>query len=753
LSTAQYFYFRDHAKALDQVGIYQTDGVNVAVDGRPQRATVVVSNAGLLRLLGGRTVIGRLYGDSDDTPNAPSVVALSYGFWQREFGGARDVVGRTLLLNEQPFVIIGVLAPGVDLPQERGSPITQRTDVWYPMRLDPAGPFYNTHVYPAIARLAAGASAADATSDIGRLTPQLPEAFPQAYSAGFFSQYGFRTVAYPLQAYVLGDMSRNLWILFGAVGIVLVIACANVANLLLVRVESRRREIAIRAALGAGRRAIMRHAFAESLVLTVAAGALALLVSSAGVSALAALAPAGTPQIDHLDLNAGVLGFTLASVVVIAVGLAAFVAARSTPGGSGALSEGGRSSTVGVERQRLRSALVVTQVALALVLLVASGLLIRSFDRLRRADPGVDPKGVMTVQLFLPRQRYGDMRRVWQFTDAALARIRALPGVSAAGIAQNLPFSSAYGCTVQGFEDATVRERLHERHMTSCAGQAATTPGYLEALRIPLIAGRSFTDADNAGTAAGAAIVSRAFAERFWPGENPIGKGVASARGSAPFYHVVGVVGDVHAASLEDPPAIAIYYPVVPNTPQWNWYLDELFLVVRTGLASPESLLPAIRGAVAEVDPAIPLANAEEMQPIVDRSMTRLSFTMKLLGVAGAVALLLAAIGLYGTISYVVARRTSEIGVRIALGAQSPAVQRLVVGTSLRLTAAGLGVGVIAALILTRLLRTLLFGVGPTDLVAYAAASALLALVALAAAWAPARRATRVDPMIALRAE
>jgi putative ABC transport system permease protein len=753
LSTAQYFYFRAHAKSLGEIGIYQTGGVNVAVDGGPQRATVVTSTAGLLRLLGARATIGRLYDDSDDSPDAPSVVVLSNGFWQREFGGAREVVGKTLYLNERPFVILGVLAPGVDLPQERGSAALERSDVWFPMRLDPAGPFYNNHVYAGVARLAAGASAAGATAEIARLTMQLPEAFPQAYSAGFFRQFGFRTVVYPLQAYVLGDLSRNLWMLFGAVGFVLIIACANVANLLLVRVESRRREIAVRTALGAGRAAILRHAFAESLVIAGLAGVLALLISSAGVSALAALAPAGTPRLDHLELDGGVLAFTLALAVVVATGLAAVVTARYAPGGIAALGEGGRSSTAGLERQRLRSALVVTQVALALVLLVGAGLLTRSFHRLRTADPGIDPDGVVTVQLFLPRQRYDDMEKVWRFTAAALDRVRALPGVTSAGISQNLPFASDYGCTVQGFEDAAVRERLRQRHMTSCAGQAATTPGYLEALRIPLIAGRSFTPGDNDAPATGAVIVSKAFAQRFWPGEDAIGQGVTSARGTPPFYHVVGVVGDVHATSLGDPPAIAIYYPMAPNTPRWNWYLDQLFLVVRTRLASPASLLPSIRRAVAAVDPAIPLANAEEMRTIVDRSMSRLSFTMVLLGVAGATALLLAAIGLYGTISYIVARRTPEIGVRIALGAPGPAVQRLVVGASLRLTAAGLGAGMIVALMLTRLLRALLFGIGQTDLLSYAAASALLALVALAAAWVPARRATRLDPMIALRAE
>lgn len=754
LSTAQYFYFREHARALAELGIYNADGANVAVQGEPRRANIVVSNAGLLRLLGARAVAGRLFDDTDDAPAAPAVAVLSHGFWQRGFGGDQDAMGRILRINEQPFTVIGVMAPGVELPQERGSPASPRTDVWFPMRLDPAGPFGNNHVYPTIARLAPGATAEQAEGEIARLTPELPDAFPRAYSTGFFERFGFRTVIYPLKEYVVGDMGRRLWILLGAVGLVLAIAAANVANLFLVRVEGRRREMMIRSALGAGRRAVVWNLLADSLILAAAGGALALLVSAAGVSWLAALAPPGIPRLDRVAIDAGVVGFTLALVSVVAVAVTAVSALRQRPIlGLGVLAEGGRTHTVGRERHRLRSALVVAQVALALVLVVSAGLLVRSFSRLSAVDPGVDPEGVFTVQLFLPRQRYREMQDVWRFYEEVLTRVRALPGVVAAGGSEVLPFQSRYGCTVQGFEDAEVYERIRGAGMTTCAGQGVSTPGYLEALGIPLLAGRMLTREDSENPEPGAVVVSKAFADRFWPAEDPIGKGVKSADSRPPFYRVVGVVGDVHAESLDEPPALAVYYPVVPNSANWRWYLDQMYLVVRTTLADPASLFPAIRGAVREVDPEIPLANAEEMRSIVDRSLSRASFTMTLLGIAGGAALLLAAIGLYATISYIVARRTNEIGVRMALGAEPQQVQSLVVGGSLRLTLSGLGIGLVGGLALTRVLRGLLYGVAPTDPTAFLGATMVLAVVALLAGWLPARRAARVDPVVALRHE
>jgi putative ABC transport system permease protein len=372
---------------------------------------------------------------------------------------------------------------------------------------------------------------------------------------------------------------------------------------------------------------------------------------------------------------------------------------------------------------------------------------------LRAVSPGIDPNGVLTLQWFLPGQRYDSLTRIWQFDQAVLAKIRAIPGVTAAGLTDEMPFIDGFGCTVQGFEDQVVFERLRQAHQTTCAGQGMAAPGFFETLGIPLVAGRYFTNTDNDSPSHGAVIVTKAFAERFWPNENPLGKGVnPNGYNKPPFYHVVGVVGDLHGRSLEGPPVVGIYYPVVPMIGRF-WDGRSANLVIRTSRGRPLSLVAEVRRAVAEVDPTIPLANAEAMQTLVNRSMGRLTFTMTLLGIAGGVALALAAVGLYGLISYLVARRTNEIGVRIALGAQAAQVEALVVRSALRLAATGIVIGVAGAAISGRILGTLLYGIAPWDPLSYAGAMSVLAVVAVIAGWIPARRAARVDPAVALRSE
>lgn len=757
LSTAQYFYYGGESRTLESLGTWRRTGANVQTPSGPQRASLAVVTSSMLRLMGATPALGRLIDAEDDAPGATLVVVLSYGFWQREYGGRADALGQVLEINGQPAEVVGVLGRGQELPQEPGAPVVLRSELWLPMRLNPEGPFQNNHVYPTIARLAPGATVEEAQAELDRLRPRLPEVFPQVYSQGFFDRYGFRTRVYDLKSYTVGSLARNLWILLGAVGLVLLIACANVANLVLVRVEGRRRELAVRSALGAGPGALVRHLLAESLVLAAVGGAVALVVGIWGVQALAGLAPVPLPGAGELGLDGSVLAFTLAVALAVAVALTLLplLGRGAMLRGAGAMvAAGNRSLTTGRERQRTRGVLVVTQVALALVLIVGAALLVESLRGLRATDPGVDPEGVVTMDIFLTPSRYDSWDAMWRFYSQLLEKVRALPGVTAAGLSEEIPFNGSFGCTVQGFEDRRVYERLSAADLTTCAGQEPTTPGYFEAMGIPIVQGRAFEAADNDQPERGAVIVSRAFARRFWPGEDALGKGVApSGRTEGPFYHVVGVADDVYASSVDEDPAIAVYYPVRTIPESGGWWPSAMSLAVKTDLADPLAVVPAVRGAVQEVDPGIPLANADAMTTTVDRSMGRVSFTMTLLGTAAAMALLLAAIGLYGVLAYLVSRRTKEIGVRMALGAEPGRVRWLVVAGSLKLAALGVALGVVGALAASRVLEAFLYGVTPSDPSAYLAAILVLGGVAFLASWLPARRASRLQPTDALRVE
>lgn len=755
LSLAQYFYYGQHVKGIDRIGIYRTEGRNFTAGGAPERARVATMSASMNELIGSRAKLGRVSSADDDRPGAPAVAVLSGSFWRRAFGSDPTVVGRTIHLDDRPVIVIGVMADGVTLPADRGQGAHTGTDVWLPMQLDPAGPFYNHHAYPAIARLRAGTTAREAQAEMLRLLPELPAQFPSAYSQGFLDRYGFHTAAYDLKSYVIGDIASRLWMLFGAVWLVLLIACANAANLMLVRLEARRREFAIRTALGAGWRALAGETLRESAVLALSGAAVAAALGTMATRALVALSPPGVPRLEHLTFDWRALAYATAVGVLVAAlqGLMASFQVRHSAAWS-AMGEGGRGGTASVDRRRLRNGLVVAQVALALVLVAGAGLLLRSFAQLQRVNPGFDSQGVMTVELYLPEMRYDSLYEAWRFYDDVLQRVRALPGVTNAAMAEDVPLRGGYGCTVQGFEDASVYQRIKEEGRTTCAGQISVTPGTFVALGIPLLAGRDLTDGDNLNPDVGAVVVSKAFAERFWPGQNPIGQGVAAnGQTNGKFYHVVGLVGDVPGVSVEDPPEIAIYYPIVSIPGNSRWYQSSMRLIVRTTSRDVGSILPAVRQAVSAVDPTIPLANAQSMEDIVEQSMGRVRFTMLLLGVAGLVALVLAGVGLYGLVSYVVSRRTGELGVRLALGALPRQVEGLVVRDAARLAVTGVAIGLIGAVVFARLLRGLLFGVATWDPMSYLGAALTLGVVALLAAWVPARRAAKVDPTVALRHE
>jgi len=760
LSTAQYVYFSDHLEAVSVLGLYLGQGSNVITPAGPMRARSVAVTATMMELLGARARLGRLITDEDDTPGATPVVLVSQGFWERVLGRDPNVAGRTLSLNDQPMEIIGVLDGLVELP---GFEVGEFPDLWVPMRVDRAGPFWNSHVYPAMARLAPGATSSSAEAELERLTARLPESFPNAYSQSFFDRYGFRTRAVPLKQAVLGDMADNLWILFGAVGLVMLIACANVANLFVVRIESRSHELGVRTALGASRSAIARHLLLEGTALALAGGVLGILLGTWAIPALASLAPPSVPRIHRAGIGLGTVGFMLALTVAVGLLLTAWpLITQSRQDVRASLGGSPRGASAGRERQAFRSALVIAQVALALTLVVGAGLLLRTLQRLRATELGFEPSGVLAADIYLSPQRYPDDAAVWGFYQVALDRIRALPGIVSAGFGEQIPVQGGFGCTVQGFEDETVYQKIRDAGMTTCAGETAVTPGYLESLGIPILEGRGLEDGDNADPARAAVVVSRAFAERFWPDREALGQGVApGGRTVGPFYHAVGVAGDVPKSSTEaasplSQTAIAIYYPMMfdPKVPgRWGWWPGVGTLVVKSEQADPSDLFGSIRRIVSEVDPEVPLANLRSMDDVVGRANARIAFVSLLLAIAAGVALTLAAVGLYGVISFVVGRRTREIGMRLAIGADPGQVLRMVVGRSLGLVGAGLLTGVLLALASARVLRGLLVGVAPTDPLSYGLAAGVLAAVALMAAWMPARRAARVDPVEALRIE
>ena len=759
LSTAQYVFFTDNAETLESVGLYRSDGGNIMTASGPQRARSVMVTASIMSMLGARAHVGRTISADDDRPSAPAVAMLSHAFWTRTMGADPNVVGSTLSFNDAPIEIIGILDAGVELP---GWPIGLAHDLWLPLRVDRGGYFGNNHVFPGIARLAPGATLEAAEAEIERLTARLPETFPDAYSQSFFDRYGFRTAVTPLKEDVVGAMATNLWLLFGGMGLVLLIAAANVTNLFLARIEGRSGEIAIRTALGADRSAIARYLLAEGMTMAALGAGLALVVGYWAVPALTAMAPDELPRIHAVGMGVDTVMFTAALALLVGFALAAYpMVVHARPRVSSGLGGGGRAVTGGRQRQRFRSVLIVTQVALALTLAVGAGLLVQTLRTLHTTDVGFDPEGVLAVDLPLSWNRYPDDVAIWGLHRQVLERVRALPGVREAGMGEVLPVSGGFGCTTQGFENEAVYDRMREAGMTTCGGQVRVMPGYFEALGIPVLEGRTFEEGDNAEPTRAAVVVSRAFADRFWPGENPIGQGVAPARTVGPFFRVVGVVGDVPRASDDGQPplsqeAVAVYYPVVdnPDVPgNWYWFPGPMTLLVRAGTDDPMSLLPRVRAIIGEIDPEVPLANARLIEDEVAAALADVSFVSLLLGIAAAVAMVLAAVGLYGVIAYVVGRRTREIGMRLAIGAQPREVERMVIGRTLGLVGLGLLVGVPLAGLASGLARGLLVGVEPTDPAAYVAAAAVMTLVALLASWLPARRAASVDPVRALRAE
>lgn len=735
LSAAQYFYFARHAKTLEQLGVFTTPTPIAMIEGVAERMQAAQVTPSLLSILGARPVLGRLITADDDRPGAPNVGLLSHDVWMQRYAGDRAIIGQSVDVEGVSVEIIGVLAAGIELPD---LPVA----IWMRSGLDPAARAMNRHHLQAIARLRPGVSPEDARIELESLVQRFPAELPSAYSTDFFDRTGFTPQVIPLRDAVVGGIARVLWILIASVGLVLLIACANVANLFLVRAEARRREIAIRSALGAERSHLAWHFLTESVLLSGLGGALAILVAYGALATLIAIAPAGIPRLSDVALGWRSVAFT----AFVAIG--AGIIFGLFPLGQRALNlsvlrGGGRGLMLSRGQHRVRSALVTGQVALALVLLAGAGLMLQSVRHLRRVDPGFDPRGVLAMDISLPA-RYATDAAVSGFYQEFTRRIGELPGVSHAGASTMLALRGTEGCSA-----AWVEDKQAGKEGVGCIPSRIVAPGYFEALGIA-IRGTPPTWRETQQLAAGA-VVTQALAERLWPGEDALGKGIKPNGGEPPFYRVVGVTANLHEEGLDKPATEAVFYPVQP-IPGWP-PPRNMTVVVRTATTGPEALTAAIRETLLGIDPRVPLENVETMEQVVAGSIARRSFTMLLLVVAASMALLLSVVGIFGVISYVVSQRRPEIGVRIALGARASQVSRLIVGQALRLALLGIVIGLAAALVTTRVLHALLFEVSATDPAVLVAVSVLLLGFAALASYAPARRSARVDPAEVLRAE
>ena len=757
-SYAQYFQFRDRARTLSTIGLYGNVEINVNTRDGVNRASVALATAEVQRLIGARAVAGRMMADADNDPAAPNVVVLSHGYWQRRFGGV-DVVGETLGIDmslyaqvldlvDGPHTIVGVLAPDVSLPPSVSGAAEELPDLWLPLRLDPAAG--GGHAWSLLGKLAPGITLAQGQADLDRLTRGLIDGYPDTYSEELFEKYGFRTRAYDLKDFVVGPVARNLWIVQGAVALLMLVALVDVTNLFLVRAEARRHEIEVRTALGAPRAAIFRH-YAAQTALVAFAGGLIGLATGHWVLRWVETASPWLPRVEDLVMDVRTFVFAFALAAAVALLLALFIAWRTRYVGIANADRGSRGAPV--ESQRLRGGMIIGQVALAMILVTTAGLFVETVGNLRNADTGIDALGAVRIETF---HGESDMSDWWPVAKQVIEQIGALPGVSAVGAATAVPFTSftGHGCTRQGFQEAAVHERVDAAGMTYCAAQAVATPGYFKALGIPLVRGREFTMADLDDPVQGAVVVSRAFAERYWPGENPLGKHVAPYGGMANlWYEVVGVAGDVVRSSVREKPHNLIYYPLAPIPGDAGWYFSGIDFVMRSDAAKPVAILSRVRELIREIDPTVAVGEVVTMSSLVERSRSRVSFTLALLVATAASALLLAALGLYGVVAYLVARRTGEIGVRMALGARAGQVRRQIVAGSLKLVAVGLAIGVLASLGPSAVVRGLVYGIAPTSPPVYLSAAALLASAATLASWLAAGRAVRITPMDALRVE
>jgi putative ABC transport system permease protein len=729
-SYATFVDWKSRSHTLAQVAALSYWTANFSDGRRAERLEGTRVTQELFGLLGVRPALGRDFLPQEDIRGNHHVVIVSYGLWQR-MGGDPRLIGKPVRLDGIPYTLVGVLPPSFESLLSTYS--DRPAQIWAPLAYNASLPYAcrTCRHLRAVARLRPGSSAEQARRELGAISVALYREYPRDYARP-------GVVVTPFAEDLLGAHRRTLYVLLGAVGFVLTIACANVTSLLLVRTRKRQGELAIRAALGAGRGRLVRQLLTENAVLYLLGAALGLLLAAWGVRVLVHAEAAGLPRLGAAGIDGRALGVTLALSLLSAIAFGLFPACRfSRAGLRPRLTAGGRVTRSG---RRFDGLLVVGDLALALLLLIGAGLMLATLTRLLSVRAGFDGGRLLTAEVSVAGPRYRDHAKVLELYERALARLRALPGVTAAAVVSQLPLSGNADGYGMHFADRPAANPADD----PSALRYAVSPDYLRAMRIPIRRGRGFTAWDRAG-AQPVVLINETFAHRIWPGQDPLGKRIKMGDPELPWRTVVGVVGDVLHEGLDAAPAMQIYLP------QAQWIDSDMTLVLRTA-GEPRDLAPAVRKAMGKVDPDQPLSHLASMREVISSSLARRRFTLELLALFAGIAVLLAMIGIYGVLSYSVAERSHEIGVRMALGADPRRVLAMVMTRSVRLTALGLAAGGVLAWGLTRFLASLLFEVSPTDPAIYAALAALLALVAFLASYLPARRAARLDPLTAVRA-
>lgn len=748
MAPSNYFIYREQSRVFEDVGIYQGDSVSVTGQGNPEQVRALDVTDGILPILGVQPMLGRWFNRSDAVPGSPNTVILDYGYWQRRFNGDRSVVGRNITVDGKPRQVVGVM------PRSFRFLDWEQPELILPYQFDRSKTTLGQFSFEGLARLRPGVTQQAANADVERMLPIVLQSFPPppGFSLELFKQVHIGAKVRPLRQDVVGDIGKLLWVLMGSIGAVLLIACANVANLMLVRAEGRHQELAVCTAMGASRFRIVGEFLLESLVIGLAGSLLGLAFAWGALRVLIAMAPSGLPRLHDIGIDLPVLGFTVLISLLCSLLFGAIPALRyaGTKTGTG-LREGGRSLSQGRERHRTRNILVVVQVSLALVLLICSGLMVRTFQALAHVSPGYDTSAkIQTLHVTIPEAAVPDPDKVIHMQEAMLRQMAAIPSVTSVALAHSVPMDGGeWHDPVFAQDKSYAPGQLPPMRMFKFV-----SPEFFRTIGVPFVAGRDFTWAETFAKLP-VAIVSENFAREYWGSPaNALGKRVRVGSNDE-WREVVGVVGDVHDEGMsKDAPTIA-YWPIYLGHFEGTdvQLRRTLVFTVRSPLAGSESLMKQIRQAVWTVDANLPVSDVHSLDYFYNKSMARTSFTLVMLGLAAGMALLLGIVGLYGVLAYSVSQRTREVGIRIALGARRDAIIGMFVRQGMILAGVGIACGLVVAFATTRLLASLLFHVRPVDPVTYGCACLALGAAAALASYLPSRRTTAVNPVEALRAE